>query len=195
MAAQQPAINHINSGANIMTRLHTLQVTEATGDLAGIFSNIKKAVGMVPNAYATIGSQSPDALLALLSMDQTIGKGSLTKAEIETIKLVVSEIAGCDYCVAAHTLIGKMAGLPLEVTKQIRLGAPTGDAKRDALVKFVRKIQFSVGTLAAEDLAEFLGAGFTQKQVVEVSFVISAITFTNLVNRINDTVIDFPAVS
>ena len=150
---------------------------------------------MVPNAYATIGSQSPDALLALLSMDQTIGKGSLTKAEIETIKLVVSEIAGCDYCVAAHTLIGKMAGLPLEVTKQIRLGAPTGDAKRDALVKFVRKIQFSVGTLAAEDLAEFLGAGFTQKQVVEVSFVISAITFTNLVNRINDTVIDFPAVN
>ncbi|WP_186276217.1 carboxymuconolactone decarboxylase family protein [Burkholderia gladioli] len=178
-----------------MSRLSTLAVADATGSTAELFTKIRKAVGKVPNAYATIGTHHPEALAALLGIDAILAGGTLSKAEIETIKLAVSENAGCDYCIAAHTLAGKFAGLSPEAMRQIRAGEPTGDVKRDALVAYVRSVVSTRGTVPAEQLDHFIAAGFTERQVIEVSLAIASITFTNLVNRANDTTLDFPAVA
>lgn len=178
-----------------MSRLSTLAVADATGSTAELFTKIRKAVGKVPNAYATIGTHHPEALAAMLGIDAILAGGTLSKAEIETIKLAVSENAGCDYCVAAHTLAGKFAGLSPEAMRQIRAGEPTGDVKRDALVTYVRSVVSTRGTVPAEQLDHFIAAGFTERQVIEVSLAIASITFTNLVNRANDTTLDFPAVA
>ncbi len=178
-----------------MTRLHTINPAAASGDLGQTFKTIQQAIGRVPNAYATIGSQSLPALQGLLAADQVIRQGTLSPVEVETVRLVVSELAGCDYCVAAHTLIGKQAGLSTAQTQQLRQGDSCGVPKLDALAEFVRTLQQSEGTLEATGLARLLGAGFTEQQVVEIAYVMSAITFTNLVNRINDTVVDFPPVN
>jgi uncharacterized peroxidase-related enzyme len=177
-----------------MSRLTTLNPKDATGPLAEVFANIKKAVGKVPNAYATIGSQSPEALSAALAFDAAVSKSTLAKADIETIKLVVSELAGCDYCVAAHTLAGKASGLSPEAMKQARAGAATGDAKRDALVAYVRTLVTQPGTVAAQAVEAIRTAGYTERQLIEINLAIASITFTNLVNRVNDTTLDFPAV-
>src|SRR5258708_40208573 len=126
-----------------MSRLTTIAPDAATGAAADLFAAIKKAAGRVPNAYATIGTQSPEALGAMLTVDGVVSKGSLATADVETIKLAVSEVAGCDYCVAAHTLMGKFAGLSQDAMKQIRAGSATGDATRDPLGRFVRTL---VGT-------------------------------------------------
>uniref|UniRef100_UPI001593B99F carboxymuconolactone decarboxylase family protein n=1 Tax=Burkholderia vietnamiensis TaxID=60552 RepID=UPI001593B99F len=123
-----------------MSRLSTLAVADATGSTAELFTKIRKAVGKVPNAYSTIGTHHPEALAAMLGIDAILAGGTLSKAEIETIKLAVSENAGCDYCIAAHTLAGKFAGLSPEAMRQIRAGEPTGDVKRDALVTYVRSV-------------------------------------------------------
>ncbi|WP_186190364.1 carboxymuconolactone decarboxylase family protein [Burkholderia gladioli] len=178
-----------------MSRLSTLAVADATGSTAELFAKIRKAVGKVPNAYATIGTHHPEALAAMLGIDAILAGGALSKAEIETIKLAVSENAGCDYCIAAHTLAGKFAGLSPEAMRQIRAGEPTGDVKRDALVTYVRSVVSTRGTVPAEQLDHFIAAGFTERQVIEVSLAIASITFTNLVNRANDTTLDFPAVA
>ncbi|ATF89069.1 carboxymuconolactone decarboxylase family protein [Burkholderia gladioli] len=178
-----------------MSRLSTLAVADATGSTAELFTKIRKAVGKVPNAYATIGTHHPEALAAMLGIDAILAGGTLSKAEIETIKLAVSENAGCDYCIAAHTLAGKFAGLSPEAMRQIRAGEPTGDVKRDALVAYVRSVVSTRGTVPAEQLDHFIAAGFTERQVIEVSLAIASITFTNLVNRANDTTLDFPAVA
>ncbi|WP_186092721.1 carboxymuconolactone decarboxylase family protein [Burkholderia gladioli] len=178
-----------------MSRLSTLAVADATGSTAELFTKIRKAVGKVPNAYATIGTHHPEALAAMLGIDAILAGGMLSKAEIETIKLAVSENAGCDYCIAAHTLAGKFAGLSPEAMRQIRAGEPTGDVKRDALVAYVRSVVSTRGTVPAEQLDHFIAAGFTERQVIEVSLAIASITFTNLVNRANDTTLDFPAVA
>lgn len=178
-----------------MSRLTTIKPEAAEGAAAELFAKIKKAAGKVPNAYATIGTQSPAALGAMLNLEAAIGGSSLAKADIETIKLAVSEVAGCDYCIAAHTLMGKFAGLSPEAMKQVRAGEPTGDAKRDALVRFVRTLVGTRGTVPVEALEAFRDAGYTEQQVVEVTLVIASITFTNLVNRVNDTTLDFPAVA
>lgn len=178
-----------------MSRLTTINPQAATGVTAEIFSQIKKAVGKVPNAFATIGTHSPAALSALLSLDGVISSGSLKEADIETIKLAVSEASGCDYCVAAHTLMGKVAGLSQEAMKQIRAGAATGDAKRDALVSFVHALVKTSGTVNSAKLHAVRHAGYSEQQVIEVCLAVAAITFTNLVNRVNDTTLDFPAVA
>ncbi|WP_323120425.1 carboxymuconolactone decarboxylase family protein [Burkholderia alba] len=176
-----------------MSRLTTLNPADATGAAADVFAKIRKAIGKVPNAYATIGTHNPDALAAMLAVDAVVAAGSLSKAEIETVRLAVSEAAGCDYCVAAHTLAGKFAGLAPDTMKQIRHGEATGDAKRDALVRFVRTLVQTRGTVPADALDAFRAAGYGERQVIDVALTITAITFTNLVNRTNDTDLDFPA--
>jgi uncharacterized peroxidase-related enzyme len=178
-----------------MSRLSTIAPEAATGATAEVFAKIKKAAGKVPNAYATIGTHSPEALGVMLGVDTVISSGTLSKPDIETIKLAVSEVAGCDYCIAAHTLMGKFAGLSPEGMKQIRAGDPTGDAKRDALVRFVRTLVDTRGTVPAAELGAVREAGYTERQVIEVCLAVASITFTNLVNRVNDTTLDFPAVA
>lgn len=175
-----------------MSRFPILPIENAPAAAAGLFAQIKRGLGRVPNAYATVGSHSPGALATLLGGDAALGQGTLAKADIEAIRLAVSELNGCDYCVAAHTVVGKMVGLAPEAMKSIRAGQDSGDARRDALLRFVREVQGSRGTVPAATVDAVLTAGYTQQQVIEALLVISLITFTNLVNRVNNTELDFP---
>jgi uncharacterized peroxidase-related enzyme len=178
-----------------MTRIATPAIASATGATAEVFAQIRAAAGSVPNTFATIGAHGPTALKAVLAADGALAAGSLSKQDQETIKLLVSHLAGCDYCVAAHTMLGKMTGLSLETMKQIRRLQPTGNAKRDALVRFVSLLQQTTGTIPQSELVAVKAAGYTDQQLVEISLAVSVTVFTNVFNRINDTAVDFPAVA
>ena len=178
-----------------MSRLATIRPEEATGSAAEVFAKIKKAAGKVPNAYATIGSHSPEALSAALAFDAAVAASTLGKPDIEVIKLVVSEHVGCDYCVAAHTLMDKLAGLSSDDMKQVRAGGTTGDAKRDALAAYVRALVGTRGTVPEAVVDAVRTAGYSDRNLIEINLAIASITFTNLVNRVNDTTLDFPAVA
>jgi AhpD family alkylhydroperoxidase len=133
-----------------MSRIAVAPPNTATGATAEVYADIKKAIGNVPNAFAAIGAHGPAALKAILQADAVLASGTLGKQDQEAIKLVVSGIAGCDYCVAAHSLLGKVAGLAPESLKRIRSGQTTGDSKRDALIRFVRNLVQSSGTVSDE---------------------------------------------
>ena len=178
-----------------MSRIHTPPVESATGATAEVYARIRKTAGKVPNTFAAIGALNPEALEAVLAADGVLAAGSLGAQDRETIKLVVSEVAGCDYCVAAHSLLGKMAGLKPDTLKQIRAGQPTGDARRDALVRFVRALQETSGTISEEAYSAIRSAGYSEAQLVDISLAIATTVFTNVFNRINDTAIDFPRVA
>jgi uncharacterized peroxidase-related enzyme len=178
-----------------MSRLPVPALESATGATAEIYAQIKKAIGNVPNTFAAIGAYGPAALKAVLAADAVLASGSLSKRDQETIKVIVSGVAGCDYCVAAHSLLGKLAGLKPDELRNIRDGKPTGDAKRDALARFVRKLAQSSGTVSDEDFAAIRAAGYSDAQLVEISLAFATTAFTNVFNRINDTEIDFPAVA
>ncbi|WP_404421230.1 carboxymuconolactone decarboxylase family protein [Thalassospira australica] len=177
-----------------MSRISYPAIETATGPAAEVFAQVKKAAGSVPNAYATIGSLAPDILKTILNAEGVLASATLSKQDRETIKLVVSEVAGCDYCVAAHSFLGKLAGIAPDTLSDIRNGTPTGDPKRDALIGFVRALQQSNGTVAEADFNAIKAAGYSDAQLVEISLAISLITFTNIFNRINDTVVDFPSI-
>ena len=177
------------------SRISTPAVDSATGATAEVFAQIRKVAGGVPNTFAAIGALDPAALKSVLQADGVLALGTLGKKDLETIKLLVSERAGCDYCVAAHTMLGKMAGLSPETLRQIRLGLPTGEPKRDALVRLVRTLQETKGTISQADFDAIRAAGYTDSQLVEISLAIAVIVFTNVFNKINDTTIDFPPVT
>ena len=178
-----------------MARISVPNVESATGATAEIYGQIKKAIGNIPNTFAAIGAHGPDALKAIMLADSVLAAGSLSKRDQETIKLVISGVAGCDYCVAAHSLLGKLAGLKPEELKRIRDRLPTGDDKRDALIRFVRKLATSSGTVSDADFVAIKAAGYSDAQLVDISLAFATTVFTNVFNRINDTEIDFPAVA
>jgi uncharacterized peroxidase-related enzyme len=178
-----------------MSRLSVSNLESDTGPSGQIYSQIKKAIGSVPNTFAAIAAHGPAALKSILAADAVLAAGSLTKRDQEVIKLVVSVAGGCDYCVAAHSYLAKLAGVKPEALKQIRDGRPTDDAKRDALVGFVRKLAQSSGTVSDDDYAAIKSAGYSDAQLVEISLAFATTVFTNVFNRINDTDIDFPAVA
>jgi uncharacterized peroxidase-related enzyme len=178
-----------------MSRLPVPSLNSATGATAEVYAQLKKAVGNVPNTFAAIGAYGPDALKSILLADSVLASGSLTKRDQETIKLVISGVAGCDYCVAAHSLLGKLSGLKPDELKNIREGKPTGDAKRDALIRFVRILAETSGTVSGGEFAAIKAAGYSDAQLVDISLAFATTAFTNVFNRINDTTLDFPRVA
>jgi uncharacterized peroxidase-related enzyme len=178
-----------------MSRLSVPNLDADVGPSGQVYAQIKKAIGSVPKTFAAIAAHGPAALKAVLAADAVLAAGTLTKREQEIIKLVVSGAGGCDYCVAAHNYLAQVAGVKPDALKQIRQGQPTGDAKRDALVRFVRKLAQSSGTISDEDFAAIKAAGYSDAQLVEISLAFATTVFTNVFNRINDTEIDFPAVA
>lgn len=178
-----------------MSRIHTPALDTATGETAEVYAHIKKLAGKVPNTFATIGAHGPAALKSMLQADAVLARGSLTRQDQETIKLIVSEVAGCDYCVAAHTAVGKMTGLSFEQLRRLRAGEITGDARRDALARFVRDLAATNGAISHDAFTAIRAAGYSDAQLVDISLAVAVTTFTNVFNRINDTVVDFPAVA
>ncbi|PYD91170.1 alkylhydroperoxidase [Pseudomonas syringae pv. pisi] len=178
-----------------MTRLASRPVPDATGAAAQLFSAIRGAVGKVPNAYRDIGSNSPVVLESVLALDASLKKTTLSARDVEVVKLAVSAVNGCDYCVAAHSLMGKMAGLSPDALAAVRQGQATGNAREDALAEFARHLVTTRGTVDASRIEAVKAAGVSDAQIVDLTLAITAITLTNLFNRINDTVVDFPKVA
>jgi uncharacterized peroxidase-related enzyme len=175
-----------------MNRLTTIDVANAPEATAALFASIKKAVGKVPNAYAAIGANAPHVLAHVLQTGALLKQSELSALELEAINLAVSEASQCDYCLAAHSLTGKMVGFSADQIQQIRKGGLEGNAKIDALVKFALTLVTTRNTLSPEAVAQVKDAGYSDRQIVEAMLAISAILFTNMFNRVNDTVLDFP---
>lgn len=178
-----------------MDRLFTQPAANATGAAAQLFTAIKGAIGKVPNAYLALGNNSPVALEAALNLDGALRKSTLSAKEVEVIKLAVSQQAGCDYCVAAHTLMGGKAGLSPATMRAVRSGDASGEARLDALAAFVHTLVGTSGTVPAAAVEAVKAAGVTDAQIADTTLAIAAITLTNLFNRVNDTTVDFPAVA
>jgi len=174
-----------------MPRLNVVAPEQATGQTKELYEAIKHAVGGVPNIYQGVGN-SAAALDGVLHLGAVLGKGHLAAAEIEAVKLAVSEAYGCTYCLAVHTLLGKKAGLTDEQTIGIRRGTPQ-QPKLAALVEFVNTAIQPKGRISDDDLRAVKAAGYSDAQVTEALLAIGQTVFTNLFNRVHQTPLDFPA--
>ena len=154
------------------------------------FDTLKKGLGMVPNLYATL-ALSEYALGNYLSLQNA--KSSITGTAREVVNLVVSQVNSCQYCLAAHTVIGGMVGFKPEQILEIRHGGASFDAKLDALAKLVKNIATERGHADPARLQAFFDAGWTQENLIDVIVVIGDKTVTNYLHGTTQVPVDFPA--
>jgi AhpD family alkylhydroperoxidase len=152
------------------------------------FDALQKAVGMVPNLYATM-AWSGNGLGKYLAYQGA--KTSLTNKEKEAVNLVVSQINGCIYCQSAHTVIGKMNGFSDEEILKLRGGHST-DQRLDALVTLAKDITEHKGHVSDTHLDAFFGAGYDKGNLVDLILQISDKIAMNYLHNLTEIPVDFP---
>lgn len=154
-----------------------------------IFDNLRQALGFVPNLFA-IFAHSETALADYLALQNR--RSSLNGQEREIINLVTSEVNNCQYCLSAHTALGKMKGLTEEQTIEIRSGKSSLSAKYDALAKLVRSTVINRGRPAADLLVDFYAVGYTEENLIDVYIIIGDKIITNYLHNTTQIPVDFP---
>ncbi|MFZ2159034.1 MAG: carboxymuconolactone decarboxylase family protein [Bradyrhizobium sp.] len=152
---------------------------------------VQKGLGFIPNMYANMAN-SPGALETYgVGYKFFRGDGGFTPAEQEVVFLTISHENGCEYCMAAHSMVGeKMSGVPAPVLSALRSGLPLPDAKLQALSVFTRIMVASRGKPTRQDLQVFLAAGFSERQVMEIILAIAVKTISNYSNHVFHTEVD-----
>ena len=153
-----------------------------------IFDTLQKALGFVPNLYATI-AWSANGLGKYLAYQNA--KTSLTNKEKEAVNLVVSQVNNCIYCQSAHTVIGKMNGFSDEQLLDIRKGKAT-DAKLNALVQLAESITKNRGNAEAVVVDNFFAQGYTNENLVDLVLQVSDKTAMNYLHNLTKVPVDFP---
>lgn len=175
-----------------MSRIPALDPATTTGTTKALLDGVQKGLGVTPNMFR-VAAQSPSALEALTSFFGAVSKGRLDGKTREAIALVVSELDRCDYCLSAHTVLGKGAGLSDAEADNAR-NAASEDPRLAAVLGFARTITDKRGRVAEEDVVAVRRAGLSDTEIVDVVANVALTTFTNYLNEVAKTDIDFPLV-
>lgn len=168
-------------------------IADAPNAAQPLLQAVHQQIGSVPNLFRLV-SNSPAALEGYLALSGALGKGSIPAATGERIALAVAEINGCGYCLSAHTYLGQhLAKLSTDEMRANRAGKSL-DAHADLAVAFAAKITTKRGHVDQNDVAQLLAAGYTPAQVIEIVLHVALNIWTNYINEVAQTVIDFPVV-
>ncbi|MCB1280877.1 MAG: carboxymuconolactone decarboxylase family protein, partial [Salinibacterium sp.] len=152
-----------------------------------------KAIGMVPNLHRTL-AHAPAALSSYVVFSRTMSTGILSPSLREKIAMATASINECGYCASAHAMLGKGAGIP-EAEINRNLAAESLEENDAAALAFVRALIDEGGAVEDADLAAVRAAGFGETEIIEIAANVALNGFSNLVNRLARTTIDFPVVN
>lgn len=173
-----------------MERVTPVNLQSAHGRAKELLDAVKAKLGIVPNMTRSM-AVSPSVLDAYLGFSGALGHGVLPARVREQLALDVGEANHCDYCVSAHSAIGKRAGLTEREVLDSRRGA-SADPKTDVLLRFARTVVEKRGVVTEPDIAAVRDAGFGDAEIAEVVANVALNIFTNYFNNVAGTTIDFP---
>jgi len=176
-----------------MARLTEVSDTAAGPEAAALFTAIKGKIGMVPNLYRVAANQ-PAVLTGLLGLGEALGRGSFDARTREAIALTVAGANACDYCASAHAAISAELKVAPE-TVTAHLAGRSGDPHTAAILRLAKAIVAAKGIVADADLDAARTAGLSEADIVETVGNVVANTFTNYLNHVAATDIDFPVIS
>ena len=154
---------------------------------------VEKQLGTVPNLFR-LASVSPAALEGYLGLSGALGKGRLPAATRERVALAVAQKNGCNYCLSAHTYLGKNLAKLDEAEIAANRAGHSHDIKADTAVRFAVKLVDARGRVGAEDLRDIRDAGYDDGQIIEIVQHVALNIWTNYLNELAQTEIDFPVV-
>jgi len=175
-----------------MNRIQQLDPAQATGKTKQLFDAAKARMGAVPNLVRALGN-SPAALESYLNFNGTLAHGAFSPRVREQISLAVAEANLCDYCLSAHTFVGGKLGLSNEELLDARK-AVSRTPKTDAILKLARNIVLERGEVSDAEIADARAAGLDDGEIVETVANVVVNIFTNYVNHVARTQVDFPEV-
>ena len=174
-----------------MAYIQPVTIEAANAEQKVLLEKVKAKLGRVPNILGTMAT-APAVLKSYLGISEAMAGASLPAAIREQLALAIGEKNNCTYCLAAHTVIGKMNGLSEEDTIDARNGKAS-DHTAQAAIDFALKVLETNGFVSDADRQAATAAGLNDQQQIEIVGVIALNLLTNRFNHVADTDIDFPA--
>ena len=174
------------------TRIETLNPEKTEGKSKELFNAVQNKLGFIPNLIKVFGS-SPATLQTYLSLGELTASGNFSNKFREQLALVIAEENACNYCLSAHTAIGKMNGLTDEQTELSRQGV-SEDYKIQSGLQFAQNVTKNRGQVSSEAIKSVKDAGYNDGDILEIVLNVVSNTLTNYVNHIAETEVDFPSV-
>jgi uncharacterized peroxidase-related enzyme len=175
-----------------MSRINLINHDNANAEQKDLLDAIHSQLGMVPN-FLNVFANSPAALRAFLGLHGIAGEGSLDALTRERIALALAQQNSCEYCVSAHSALGRKAGLNGAEIEANRAGT-SQDAKAAAAVKFARSLAEHSGEVTTAEILEVRNAGYSESDIVEIITHVGMNILTNILGKASRVEIDFPKV-
>ncbi len=176
-----------------MSRITTITNETANEEQQALLNAIQSQLGMVPN-FLKVFANSPTALRAFLGLHAIADEGSLDPQTRERIALAIAQQNACEYCLSAHTAIGRKAGLSGDEIVENREGS-SQDAKAAVAVKLARSIAEHNGEVTTAELMEARDVGYSDAEIVEIVTHVGMNVLTNMIGKASRVEIDFPKVA
>jgi uncharacterized peroxidase-related enzyme len=176
-----------------MSRIAVIDRHSADTEQLQLLDAIQRELGLVPN-FLKVFANSPAALRAFLGLHGIAKEGSLDLQTRERIALALAQQNACEYCLSAHTALGRNAGLDGEEIAANRAGG-SQDAKAAIAVKFARSLVEHQGEVTSAEIAEVREAGFSDADIVEIITHVGMNLLTNILGKASRVEIDFPKVA
>lgn len=175
-----------------MSRVPLVEPTDSDARVRSQLTKIGAAFGTVPNMFRAVAN-SPAALQSMWGAFGAFSTGSLGPALTEQIAVAVADRNSCAYCLAAHTALGKGAGLDERTLAESQHARDT-DPRTQALLEFAVSIVEQRGQIDAQAIQTLREHGWTDEQIVETIAQVALNLFTNYINIALDVPVDFPHV-
>lgn len=170
-----------------MTRLTLKTLNDAAPEARPFLESALKNSGFIPNLLALL-AHAPTALETYVTVSGINAKTGLTLAEREVVQLIAATTHGCNFCVAGHTAVAThKAKLPADVISALREQTALPNPRYEALAQFTRDIIATRGRVSDADYQEFLQAGYTEANSLEVILGVSLATLCNFANSFAGT--------
>lgn len=175
-----------------MSRITLIDAADATGSVREQLGQIKAAFGIVPNMFKA-AANSPAALASMWGSFGALGGGRIGAKLGEQIAVAIADRNRCEYCLAAHTGLGRKAGATAQEMAEAQAGR-SADPRTAAAIAFALKVVSNRADIAAADVDALRAAGFDDGEVVEIIAHVALNLFTNYLNVALDVPVDFPGV-
>lgn len=176
-----------------MSRLPAIQTETATGKVKELLEGVQAKLKITPN-MTRVMANSPAVLKGYLDFSGALAAGLLNAKLREQLAIAVAEQNACQYCLSAHTAIGKMTGLADAESVAAR-SAHSETPKIQAALQFAHEVVAKKGHPTDADFAAVRSAGWNDAEIAEVIAHVALNIFTNYFNNATKVEIDFPKVA
>ncbi|MGH8782022.1 carboxymuconolactone decarboxylase family protein [Paraburkholderia sp.] len=168
-------------------------IADAPAASRPLLEAVERQLGTVPNLFRLIGA-SPAALEGHMGLSGALGKGTLSLQTRQRVAVAIAEFNGCDYCLSAHAYLAKHLAKMDDTEIAASRDGHSSDPKAEAAVRFALAVAQQRGRVADADLDAVRAAGYDDAQIVEIVQHVALNTWTNYLNLVARTDIDFPVL-